>query len=44
MQQIQVTEVIADDTDIAKGICDYVRVNLIETLILGAPTRNAFVR
>ncbi|KAM7480938.1 hypothetical protein LguiB_005521 [Lonicera macranthoides] len=43
-KDIQVTEVIADDTDIAKGICDYVRVNLIETLVLGAPTKNAFVR
>lgn len=42
--QIKSREVILEDMDIAKVICDFVKANLIETLVVGASTRNGFVK
>lgn len=42
--QIQVTEVVLEDTDIARAICDYVKNNMIETLVVGSTVKNGFVR
>ncbi|KAA8522673.1 hypothetical protein F0562_009165 [Nyssa sinensis] len=41
---VKCNEVILEDIDIAKALCDYVELNLVETLVLGAVTRSAFVR
>ncbi|PIN07101.1 Serine/threonine protein kinase [Handroanthus impetiginosus] len=43
-KDIQVTEVVLEDTDIARAICDYVKNNLIENLVVGATAKNGFVR
>ncbi|KAL2533356.1 Protein kinase protein with adenine nucleotide alpha hydrolase-like domain [Abeliophyllum distichum] len=43
-KNIQVTEIVLEDTDIARALCDYVKNNLLETLVLGAPSRSSFVR
>ncbi|CDP12490.1 unnamed protein product [Coffea canephora] len=43
-KDIRVNEVMIEDLDIAKGICDYVRANFVENLVLGAPSKSAFVR
>jgi nucleotide-binding universal stress UspA family protein len=43
-KDIQVNEVVVEDTDVAKGICEYARANFIESVVVGAPVRNAFVR
>ncbi|XP_022756371.1 U-box domain-containing protein 51-like [Durio zibethinus] len=37
-------EVILEDTDICKALLDYVSKNLINSLVLGAATRNGFSR
>ncbi|CAL5387562.1 unnamed protein product [Camellia sinensis] len=41
---IKCNEIILEDMDVAKVLCDYVRVNLIDTLVVGAPSKNSFVR
>ncbi|KAH6817307.1 kinase with adenine nucleotide alpha hydrolases-like domain-containing protein [Perilla frutescens var. frutescens] len=43
-KDIQVTEVVLEDTDIAKAVCDYVKNNFIETLVVGSSPKNGFVR
>ncbi|KAK4483738.1 hypothetical protein RD792_010940 [Penstemon davidsonii] len=43
-KDIQVSEVVIEDSDVAKAICEYVRINLIENLVVGATLRNGFVR
>ncbi|KAI5659192.1 hypothetical protein M9H77_27985 [Catharanthus roseus] len=43
-KDIRVNEVIAEDMDIVKAICDYVKLNFIENLVIGASTRNGLVR
>ncbi|KAL2553878.1 Protein kinase protein with adenine nucleotide alpha hydrolase-like domain [Forsythia ovata] len=43
-KNIQVTEIVLEDTDIARALCDYVKNNLLEILVLGAPSRSSFVR
>lgn len=44
LQQIKVNEVLIEDLDIPKGLCDYARTNFVENLVVGAPSRNAFAR
>ncbi|KAL6977908.1 non-specific serine,threonine protein kinase [Sarracenia purpurea var. burkii] len=43
-KDIKCNEIIIEDMDIAKVICDYVKINLIETLVVGAASRNSFVK
>ncbi|PSS01583.1 Serine/threonine-protein kinase [Actinidia chinensis var. chinensis] len=43
-KDIKCIEIIIEDLDAAKVICDFVKVNLIATLVVGAPSRNSFVR
>ncbi|XP_022847253.1 U-box domain-containing protein 35-like isoform X2 [Olea europaea var. sylvestris] len=43
-KNIIVTEIVLEDTDIARALCDYVKNTLLETLVLGAPSRSSFVR
>jgi len=43
-KNMQVTEVVLEDTDIARALCDYVKNTLLETLVLGAPSRSSFAR
>ncbi|CAK9167070.1 unnamed protein product [Ilex paraguariensis] len=43
-KDIQVNEVLLEDMDVAKAICEYVKVSLIENLVVGATSRNGFVR
>ncbi|KAL0374672.1 UNVERIFIED_CONTAM: U-box domain-containing protein 34 [Sesamum radiatum] len=43
-KDIQVTEVLLEDTDIAKALCDYVKNNNIEHLVVGSSPKNGFVR
>ena len=42
--QVQVKEVILDDSDVAKAILDYVNSNFITNIVIGASTRNALVK
>ncbi|KAL7096250.1 hypothetical protein ACP275_10G069900 [Erythranthe tilingii] len=43
-KDIQVNEVVIEDTDIARAICDYVKNHTIETLVVGSTVKNGFVR
>ncbi|KAK6147499.1 hypothetical protein DH2020_018411 [Rehmannia glutinosa] len=43
-KDIQVNEVVLEDTDIARALCDYVKNNLIESLVVGSTVKNGFVR
>ncbi|KAK3000369.1 hypothetical protein RJ639_020410, partial [Escallonia herrerae] len=43
-KDIHVNEVVLEDLEIAKAICDYVKKHLIEKLVLGAASRNGFTR
>ncbi|KAA8535864.1 hypothetical protein F0562_030816 [Nyssa sinensis] len=43
-KDIKCNEVIVEDTDIAKALCDYVKLNLVEILVVGAAPRSGFVR
>ncbi|XP_058188512.1 U-box domain-containing protein 35-like isoform X1 [Rhododendron vialii] len=43
-KDIKCNEVIMEDMDIAKVICDFVKANLIEALVVGASSRNSFVK
>lgn len=38
-KDIKVSEVLVEDTEIAKGICEYLSANLIQNLVLGSPSR-----
>ncbi|XP_050212132.1 U-box domain-containing protein 35-like isoform X2 [Mercurialis annua] len=42
-KDIKCREVVVEDTDIPKAIVDYASANLIETLILGTPTRGGII-
>ncbi|XWS72425.1 hypothetical protein CRYUN_Cryun02cG0038400 [Craigia yunnanensis] len=41
---IQMKEVILEDADISKALLDYISKNLINSIVLGAATRNGFSR
>ncbi|XP_050383821.1 LOW QUALITY PROTEIN: U-box domain-containing protein 35-like [Argentina anserina] len=41
---INCNEVVVEDTDITKGIINYVNANGIEILVLGAPSKSSFIR
>ncbi|KAK9097594.1 hypothetical protein Sjap_023091 [Stephania japonica] len=43
-KDIQCQDVVLEDNDIAKAIIEYVSHTAIENLIIGAPSRNAFIR
>ncbi|XP_059635766.1 U-box domain-containing protein 35-like [Cornus florida] len=43
-KNIKCDEVMLEEMDAAKGLCDYVKQNLVEILVVGAPSRNSFVR
>ncbi|KAL1547912.1 non-specific serine/threonine protein kinase [Salvia divinorum] len=43
-KDIQVNEVILDDSDVAKALCEYIKNNSIETLVIGSSPKNGFVR
>ncbi|EPS65707.1 hypothetical protein M569_09070, partial [Genlisea aurea] len=43
-KDIQVNEVVIEDMDIARAICQYVKNNLIETLVVGTSVKNGFIR
>ncbi|KAG5564894.1 hypothetical protein RHGRI_000931 [Rhododendron griersonianum] len=43
-KDIKCNEVIMEDVDVAKVICDFVKANLIEALVVGASSRNSFVK
>ncbi|XP_051131551.1 U-box domain-containing protein 35-like isoform X2 [Andrographis paniculata] len=42
--RIQVTEIVQEDSDVSKGICDYVKEHMIENLVVGSSVKNGFVR
>ncbi|CAA0818718.1 Protein kinase protein with adenine nucleotide alpha hydrolases-like domain [Striga hermonthica] len=42
-KDIQVNEVTLEDADVAKALCDYVRSNFIETLVVGSSAKNGLV-
>lgn len=42
--QIQVSEVVVEDNDVAKAVCEYVNNNSIETVVVGSSPKNGFVR
>lgn len=44
VQQIRVREVAVEDVDIVKGLCDYVKHNLVEYMVLGVSVKNGIVR
>ncbi|KAL2503299.1 Protein kinase protein with adenine nucleotide alpha hydrolase-like domain [Forsythia ovata] len=43
-KDIQVDEVCLEDTDVARALCEYVKQNSIENLVMGATSRGGFVR
>ncbi|XP_042000969.1 U-box domain-containing protein 52-like isoform X2 [Salvia splendens] len=43
-KNIQVNEVIIQDSDVAKAVSDYIKSNSIETLVMGSSPKNGFVR
>ncbi|XP_047948577.1 U-box domain-containing protein 52-like isoform X2 [Salvia hispanica] len=43
-KDIQVHEVILEDSDVAKALSEYVKNNSIETLVIGSSPKNGFVR
>nr|GMD88622.1 U-box domain-containing protein 35-like isoform X1 [Ipomoea batatas] len=43
-KNIHVNEVVIEGADITRALCDYVAANLIENIVLGACSRNSFVR
>ncbi|KAL8135305.1 U-box domain-containing protein 35-like isoform X2 [Apium graveolens] len=38
-KDIKVSEMLVEDTDVAKGICEFLSANLIQNLVLGSPSR-----
>ncbi|XP_042055412.1 U-box domain-containing protein 52-like [Salvia splendens] len=43
-KDIQVHEVILEDSDVAKALSEYIKNNSIETLVIGSSPKNGFVR
>ncbi|RAL48176.1 hypothetical protein DM860_005600 [Cuscuta australis] len=43
-KNINVNEVVIEGADISKALCDYVHANAIDNIVLGAPSKNSFVR
>ncbi|KAH7849685.1 hypothetical protein Vadar_021503 [Vaccinium darrowii] len=43
-KNIKCKEIILEDPDVSKVICDFVKANLIEALVVGACSRNGFVK
>ncbi|XP_073150184.1 U-box domain-containing protein 35-like [Henckelia pumila] len=43
-KDIKVSEVLLEDTDVSRALCDFVRNNSIENLVLGASVRTGFNR
>ncbi|KAH7850173.1 hypothetical protein Vadar_028805 [Vaccinium darrowii] len=43
-KDIKCKEIILEDPDVSKVICDFVKANLIEALVVGASSRNGFVK
>ncbi|XP_073289883.1 U-box domain-containing protein 52-like isoform X1 [Primulina huaijiensis] len=43
-KDIKVSEVLLEDTDVSRALCDYARNNLIENLVIGANVRSGFSR
>ncbi|XP_047312471.1 U-box domain-containing protein 34-like [Impatiens glandulifera] len=43
-KDIKSNEIIIEDIDIAKALCEYVKQNFIGMLVMGAPSKNSFVR
>ncbi|KAH7848284.1 hypothetical protein Vadar_000660 [Vaccinium darrowii] len=43
-KDIKCKEIILEDPDVSKVICDFVKANLIEALVVGACSRNGFVK
>ncbi|KAH7853318.1 hypothetical protein Vadar_001138 [Vaccinium darrowii] len=43
-KEIKCNEIIMEDVDVARGICDYVKLNLVQTLVVAAPSKNSFVK
>ncbi|ESQ41172.1 hypothetical protein EUTSA_v10012830mg [Eutrema salsugineum] len=41
---ISMTEVILEDTDVAKAVLDYVNNNLVNNIVLGSSSKNPFAR
>lgn len=42
--QVHLKEVVLEDNDIPKAILDYIHKNCIESIVVGASTRNALSR
>ncbi|XP_047313739.1 U-box domain-containing protein 35-like [Impatiens glandulifera] len=42
-KDIKSNEIIIEDIDIAKALCEYVKQNFIGMLVMGAPSKNSFV-
>ncbi|KZV26810.1 U-box domain-containing protein 35-like [Dorcoceras hygrometricum] len=43
-KDIRVNEVVVDDTDVSRGLIEYVKNNLIEELVVGSTVKNGFMR
>ncbi|XAR63774.1 Non-specific serine/threonine protein kinase [Bertholletia excelsa] len=43
-KEIKCNEVIVEDTDVARALCEYVRTNLVEILVVGACSKNSLLR
>ncbi|KAL9230400.1 hypothetical protein vseg_005760 [Gypsophila vaccaria] len=43
-KSVQAKEVILEDTDVSRGILDYINSNFISNVVLGASSRNALVK
>ena len=42
--QVLMKEVVLDDNDIPKALLEYIGKNLLNNIVIGASTRNAFAR
>ncbi|XP_057497371.1 U-box domain-containing protein 52 [Actinidia eriantha] len=43
-KNVKCKEIILEDMDVAKGLCDYVKLNLVASLVVGAPSKNSFIK
>lgn len=43
-RQVQLREVVLEDNDVPKALLDYIYKNCIQSIIVGASTRNALSR
>lgn len=43
-KDIKCNEIILEDADIARALCDYGRIHMIDVFVLGAPAKSSFVR